>query len=285
MEKKNFISLEKTAISQNKGNEKKLFVCWGIYFLISTAFLFPLVYYIHSIFASKINISVWYRLSNITTAEILKITVPLIPYFLITPVLNYNLTKIHLKISRGEKFNYNDFFKITNNFKQYYKLVLIHFIKQILMFFSVFIPASISICFDIIHRYTGFSDWWLLVEYPVLIVILLAISALIILKIIPISMAYYSLIDNPDSTIKETLSKSKKLLKNHTKEAFKLYLSYFWDALLITFCIIFWDAFSIFGFIIIFLSIFAVPGDVIKNFIIMPKFKTVTANYYNQLKD
>ena len=95
----------------------------------------------------------------------------------------------------------------------------------------------------------------------------------------------YILIDNPDSTIKETLSKSKKLLKNYKKEAFKLYLSYFWDALLITFGIIFWYAFSIFGFVLIFLSIFAVPGDIIKNIIFMPKFKTVTANYYNQLKD
>lgn len=287
MEKEKLINLEETAISQNKENEKKLFVCRGIYFLISTAFLFPLVYYIYTAFICKINISVWDRLSNITTtAEILETTLPLIPYFLITPVLNHNLTKIHLKISRGEKFNYNDFFKVSNDFKKYCKLVLMHFIKQILIFFTVFIPASGSVCFEIIHRYTGFSDWWLLLEYPVLIVTSLAVSALIILKIIPISMAYYVLIDNPDSTIKETLSKSKKLLKNHTKEAFKLYLSYFWDALLITFGIIFWDVFSIFGLIFIIpLSFFLVPGYVIKSFIMMPKFKTVTANYYNQLKD
>lgn len=288
MEKEKFINLEEAAISQNKKNKKKLFVCWGIYFLISTAFLFPLIFYIYTTFATNINISAWDGLSHITTAEILETTLPLIPYFLITSVLNYNLTKIHLKISRGEKFNYNDFFKVSNDFKKYCKLVLIHFIKQILMFFIVFIPASISICFEIIHRYD-----WLLVEYPVLIVISLAISALIILKIIPliilkiiyISMAYYILIDNPNITIRGTISKSKNIIKNHNKEIFKLYLSYFWDTLLITFGIMFWYAFSILGFLIIFLSLLVVPGNVIKKFIMMPKFKTVTANYYNQLKD
>lgn len=285
IEKKNFISLEETAISQNKENKKKLYVCWGIYFLISTAFLFPLVYYIYNTLTFSINVSAWSGLSHITIAEILKTTLPLIPYFLITPVLNYNLTKIHLKISKGEKINYSDFFKITNNFKKYCKLVLMHFIKQILMFFTVFIPAGISICFEIIHRYTHFSDWWLLLVYPVLIVTSLAISALIILKIIPISMAYYILIDNPNITIRETISKSKNIIKNHNKEIFKLYLSYFWGTLLIAFSIIFCYAFWIFVLLIIPLSFLAVPGDIIKNFIIMPKFKTVTANYYNQLKD
>lgn len=281
MEKEKFINLEETAISQNKENKKKLFVCWGIYFLISTVFLFPFVLYIHGTFICNINISVWRRLSNITIAEILKTTLPLIPYFLITPVLNYNLTKIHLKISRGEKINYSDFFKITNNFKKYCKLFLIHFTKQILMFFTVLIPASISICFEIIHRYAHFSDWWILVVYPVLIVASLTISNLIILKIIPISMAYYILIDNPNITIRETISKSKNIIKNHNKEIFKLYLSYFWDALLVTFGIIFF----IFGLLTIPLSFLAVPGCVIKNFIMMPNFKTVTANYYNQIKD
>lgn len=285
MEKEKFIKLEEIAISQNKGNEKKLYVCWGIYFLISIAFLFPFIFFIHSTFVYDINISAWYKLSNITISKILKTTLPLIPYFLITSVLNYNLTKMHLKISREEKINYSDFFKITNNFKKYCKLFLMHFMKQILMFFTVFIPASISLCFEIIHRYTNVSDWWLIVEYPVLIVTSLAISALIILKIIPISMAYYILIDNPNITIQEAISKSKNIIKNHNKEIFKLYLSYFWDALLITFGIMFWYAFSIFGFVLIFLSIFAVPGDIIKNIIFMPKFKTVTANYYNQLKD
>lgn len=65
---------------------------------------------------------------------------------------------MHLKISREEKINYSDFFKITNNFKKYCKLFLMHFMKQILMFFTVFIPASISLCFEIIHRYTNVSN-------------------------------------------------------------------------------------------------------------------------------
>lgn len=171
---------------------------------------------------------------------------------------------------------------MSNDFKSYSKLVLIHFIKQVLIFFAVVIPAS----FNIIRvYYLNLSGLWNIIVDPVLIISLLHVSALLILKMIPFSMSYYVLIDNPDITIKETLSKSKKLLKNHTKEAFKLYLYYFWDTLAIIFIDLFWYVFSIFGLLIIPLSLLAVPGYVIKDFIMMPKFKTATANYYNQLKD
>lgn len=280
MEEEKFFNLGVTAISQNKENEKKLFVCWGIYFLISIALLFPLAYYSHNVFYYGLNTGITFP--EVTIATILQISLPLMIYFFTIPILNYNLTKIHLKISRGEKFNYNDFFKVSNGFKSYRKLILIHFIKQFLIFLAVVIPASLNIIGEYSLNLSGIIAY---IIACLVIVALLLISALLILKMLPFSMSYYVLIDNPDSTIKETLSKSKKLLKNHTKEAFKLYLSYFWDTLVVIFMDLFWYMFSIFGLLIIFFSFFLVPGCVVKSFMMMPKFKTVTANYYNQLKD
>lgn len=283
IEEEKFFNLGNIAISQNRENEKKLFVCWGIHFLISIVLLLPLAYYSHTVFYYGLNTGITFP--KVTIATILQISLPLIIYFFTIPISNYNLTKIHLKISRGEKFDYNDFFKVSNDFKSYCKLVLIHFIKQALLFFAVVIPASFNIMCECDLDLSGWSSIIAYIIACLVIIALLLISALLILKMLPFSMSYYVLVDNPDSTIKETLSKSHKLLKNHTKEAFKLYLSYFWDTLAVIFLDLFWYVFSIFGLLIIFLSFLAIPGCVVKTFMMMPKFKTVTANYYNQLKD
>ena len=76
MEEEKFFNLGVTAISQNKENEKKLFVCWGIYFLISIALLFPLAYYSHAVFYRDINMGI--RFPKVTIATILQIFLPLI---------------------------------------------------------------------------------------------------------------------------------------------------------------------------------------------------------------
>ena len=114
---------------------------------------------------------------------------------------------------------------MSNNFKSYRKLVLIYFIKQILIFFAVVIPASFNI---IPEPYLHLSGLWNIIVDPVLIVSLLSISALLILKMLPFSMSYYVLIDNPDSTIKKRCPKVKNYLKIIQRKLLNYTFLIFW---------------------------------------------------------